>query len=437
MSAEEVSIWIEEPNPRARYAAEQLFERMLGWKVRWADTPGALQAATDPCLAYSREPVHGAFHLKPCGWLVPGADCTANPDVEWRDALPQLFPMPETAMGFDPLAASFFLLARVEEYNSLPCEAHGRVLTSALHADQHRYLHLPVVDEWAILLAKRWRAVDPRVPEPKRAYAHVVTVDLDNGFKYKGRPLWRTLGSWARDLFGRNGQDVLERARVLFRNGPDPFELDREVLDAFEASAKRRIAFILAAERGEWDHAVPVEHPGYTAYLRSLTEHLEIGIHPSYRTSVSAHLTANERDRLRDAVSMPILLSRQHFLRFATPGTFRTAIESGFTEEHSMGCHDRLGFRAGTCTPYAWYDLEHERATALIIHPFAVMDNTLREKLKLDPDAAVEAARAIIDSVKRVRGTFTGLWHESFLSSSASNRAWRLAILRIIREAAP
>jgi len=102
-----------------------------------------------------------------------------------------------------------------------------------------------------------------------------------------------------------------------------------------------------------------------------------------------------------------------------------------------MGCHDRLGFRAGTCTPYAWYDLERERATALIIHPFAVMDNTLREKLKLDPDAAVEAARAIIDSVKRVRGTFTGLWHESFLSSSASNRAWRLAILRIIREAAP
>jgi hypothetical protein len=199
--------------------------------------------------------------------------------------------------------------------------------------------------------------------------------------------------------------------------------LDRELLDAFDASAQRRIAFVLAADRGEWDHAVPVEHPAYATYLKMLAQRMDIGIHPSYMSSQAEYLTAGERDRLRAAVNSRITLSRQHFLRFSMPKTFRDALTLGFTEEHSMGCHDRLGFRAGTCTPYAWYDLEREQATDLIIHPFAVMDNTLREKLKLDPEEAVKASRSIIESVKRVRGTFTGLWHESFLSSSQTNSA--------------
>lgn len=437
MSAEEVYIWIEDPNPRARYAAAQLFERLLGWTVRWADSRDALQPATGPCLTYSRAEVPGAFHLMPCGWLVPVADRSLNPEVHWHDARPLLFPMHESAMGFDPLAACFFLLARVEEYNALPRDAHGRPLTNALHADKHGYLHLPVVDEWALMIARRWKAMDPRVPQPDRAYTQVVTVDLDNGFKYKGRPLWRTLGSWARDIARGNWQDAQERARVLFSNAPDPFEFENEVFEAFESSSLRRIAFILAADRGEWDHAVPVEDPDYATYLKSLAARMEIGIHPSYRTSESIRLTATERDRLQDALRIPIRCSRQHFLRLATPATFRSAIELGFTEEHSMGCHDRLGFRAGTCTPYAWYDLEREEATALIIHPFAVMDNTLREKLKLAPEQAIEACAPIIEAVRRVRGTFTGLWHESFLSSSPPHRAWRQALFRIIREAAP
>jgi hypothetical protein len=102
-----------------------------------------------------------------------------------------------------------------------------------------------------------------------------------------------------------------------------------------------------------------------------------------------------------------------------------------------MGCHDRLGFRAGTCSPYRWYDLDREQATDLVIHPFAVMDNTLRNKLRLTPDEAVRAACAIVDSVKIVGGTFSGLWHESFLASRGPNRPWREAILRILRHAAP
>jgi hypothetical protein len=325
----------------------------------------------------------------------------------------------------------------VEEWNALPHDEHGRPLTNALHAAEHGYLHRPVVDEWALLLADRWRAFDPRLPAPERTYAQVSTIDLDNGFKYHGREPWRSAGGWMRDLVRGDSQAVCERIAVLRGARPDPFVLDDEVLQAIEASSARSIAFVLAADRGPLDHAVPVEHPRYSAYLRALAERIEIGLHPSYRSSTSDGLTGREQARLSAAAGQTIRSSRQHFLRFATPGTFRTAIALGFSEEHSMGCHDRLGFRAGTCTPFAWYDLEREQSSELLIHPFAVMDNTLSEKLRLSPDDAVREASRIVESVKRVRGTFTGLWHESFLAPTGDRAGWRDAILRIIRNAAP
>lgn len=148
-------------------------------------------------------------------------------------------------------------------------------------------------------------------------------------------------------------------------------------------------------------------------------------------------MTQRECSRLSAILAREVRLGRQHFLRYTMPSTFRTAIQAGLTEEHSMGLHDRLGFRAGTCTPYDWFDLERDATTGLIIHPFAVMDNTLRNKLRLEPEQAVAEARVIVESVKRVNGTFTGLWHESFLARTGDHAAWRAAILAIIRDAAP
>ncbi|MBK6342368.1 MAG: polysaccharide deacetylase family protein [Flavobacteriales bacterium] len=434
---QEVDIWIESPSTRARYAVEQVIARLLGITIRWVPNPADLHPEVQPCLAYSENPVRGAFNLRPSGALIDGIKALTNPSISQLGDLPILFPVDGADLPFDPFAAAFFHLARVEEWHALPHDEHGRPLTGALHAAKHGYLHRPVVDEWAIQLAERWRAFDPRVPEPQRSYRQEATIDLDNGFKYLGREPWRSAGAWLRDLSHGCWHDAAERIAVLRGTKPDPFVLDAELLHAIEASSTRLIAFVLAADRGPLDHAVPVEHPRYAAYLQSLAARIEIGLHPSYRSSLSEGLTAHEQARLSTAVGKPIRSSRQHFLRFTTPGTFRTAIALGFQEEHSMGCHDRLGFRAGTCTPYPWYDLEHEQSTELMIHPFAVMDNTLSEKLRLSPDEAVREASLIIETVKRVRGTFTGLWHESFLAPTGERAIWRDAILRIIRNAAP
>lgn len=407
---------------------------MLGWEVVIHTSVEALRAIEGSKLTYGTRALPGVFHVHPSGWLSNTGVQRYEPTCKWLNDLPVLFPREEGDMRFDVFSAAFFLLSRYEEWVGVPQDMHGRPLTAELHAVRYNYDHRPIVDEWALHLFDAWRAIDPALPAPVRSYRQVITVDLDNGFKYKGRSLWRTLGSCVRDVIhGRMGE-VVERYRVLSGRVADPFVIDERVKHAFLNASEDIRFFVLAAARSRWDHAVDVDDPDYARELRAMGEWARIGLHPSYYSSERTDLIAQERLRLEQVVGKPITATRQHFLKLDVRSTFRQLEDIGIREEHSFGLHDRVGFRAGTCTPYVWYDLHEERSTRLIVHPFVVMDNTLRHKLQLAPADAVEHVKPFINAIKQVNGTFTGLWHESFLSAEPNN-PWREAILEIIEAA--
>ncbi len=416
------------------HAVQQVLGTMLGWGVSVVPTPEALMAVEGPKLTYGARTVPGAFHVHSSEWLSRTGIRPFDPTCARVDELPVLFPVEDGSLRFDVFAAAFFLLARYEEWVGVTQDRHGRPLTTALHAVKHEYHHRPIVDEWALRLSEAWRRMDPSLPAPVRRYRQVITVDLDNGFKYKGRPLWRTSGSWARDLVHGRMAEVAQRYRVLRGLVADPFVIDERVKHAFLLASDDVRFFVLAASRSRWDHAVDVDHPEYARVLRAMGEWARIGLHPSYFSSERNGLAAEERSRLERVMGKPVTSSRQHFLKLDVRSTFRQLEHIGIREEHSFGLHDRAGFRAGTCTPYAWYDLQEERTTPLMVHPFVVMDNTLCHKLKLAPADAVEHVRPFINAIKQVNGTFTGLWHESFLSAEPNN-PWRGAILAIIEAA--
>lgn len=429
-----VNVHIEQASPRAWHAVEQVLGSLLGWQVVRVPSADELERSSGPKLIYGTREVAGAMRILPCGWLSETGIREIDPTVSEIDDMTVLFPVKEGTVGFDPFAAAFFSLTRYEEWVGIPKDQHDRPLTASLHASRHGYLHRPVVDEWALHLAAGWRELDPKVPIPQRHYRQVITVDLDNGLKYLGRPLWRSFGSLVRDVIKGERAEIAERVRVLQGKAQDPFVIDDELLARFDDAADRIIFFVLSAPRGEWDHAVPVDHPAYAPVISALAKRAEVGLHPSYFSSDMPGTTSAERDRLQAIIGNDVTKTRQHFLKLRVPETFRELERIGIMEEHSLGVHDRLGFRCGTCTPYRWYDLVQERSTSLMIHPFTVMDNTLRDKLGLDPRAALNEVRPLIDAVKRVNGTFTGLWHESFLAATGAHAPWRQAILEIIHE---
>ena len=77
--------------------------------------------------------------------------------------------------------------------------------------------------------------------------------------------------------------------------------------------------------------------------------------------------------------------------------------------DYSMGYADQYGFRAGTCTPFYFYDLKSESKTSLKIHPFAYMEGVLKDYYAMDTKEATNSINQLKEAVQKVNGVFTYL----------------------------
>ena len=89
-----------------------------------------------------------------------------------------------------------------------------------------------------------------------------------------------------------------------------------------------------------------------------------------------------------------------------------------------MGFASIPGFRAGTCNPYFFYDLDLENETDLMIHPFAIMDVTLNDYMNLSPQDSLTLIKDIVDEVKNVNGNFISIWHNESLNFQDRWAGW-------------
>ena len=132
--------------------------------------------------------------------------------------------------------------------------------------------------------------------------------------------------------------------------------------------------------------------------------------------------------------SKQIRKSRQHFLKLHLPTTYRRLLEQNITADYSMGYAGAVGFRAGTSRPFYWYDLEKERSTNLCIHPFQVMDVTLKEYLLLSPEQAKIKISELVQAIQATDGVFCSLWHNSSFSFIENWEGWAAVYEHLLEE---
>ena len=105
------------------------------------------------------------------------------------------------------------------------------------------------------------------------------------------------------------------------------------------------------------------------------------------------------------------------------PKTYRNAVELEIPREYTMGYVNEIGFRAGTCTPFLFYDLDYEVQTPLQIHPFHCMDFALlKYQSQLDKKEKLEQ---LIKTIKKVNGTFTPVFHNYAFSEDDTWKGFR------------
>lgn len=354
---------------------------------------------------------------------------------DWADTKAFFATHPKYILPFDPFAAAFYLVSRYEEYLPFRHDKHDRFESTESLAFQKNFLHKPLVNIYALKIRSILTDQFPNLPYRQSTYRYINTVDIDNAWAFKEKGILRTAGALMRSAFKFKFNEVTERVSVLLEQRKDPYDTYDYLFELQKKYDLRSIYFFLVGDYAENDKNVSISNRNFQSLMKTIADYCEVGIHPSYASGSSTQKVKLEQSRLRKILHKEITKSRQHFLRLTIPYTYRQLIECDITDDYTMGFSGEIGFRAGICSPFYFYDLETESITKLRIHPFQVMDATLKYYMKVQPAEVMSYVGPIIKEVKAVNGTFVTLWHNESLSERHPWDGWRAVYEDIIKAA--
>lgn len=333
---------------------------------------------------------------------------------------------------FDIFSAAFYLLSRYEEYLPHELDEYGRYSHTSSLAYKEAFLKLPLINEWMQLLQVQLQErcsnskfkIHPANGGTK--FSFVPTYDIDEAFSYSHKPLWKNIGGFFRDFLLGKLEAVVERGNVYSGRKPDPYDTFDWIESLHDRYQLKPIYFFLTIiKRGQYDKNLPADSHALQTIYRRLSEKHICGLHPSWQSGTEEWLLAKEIEKLQDIIHQPIEISRNHYLRFTVPHTYRRLIAAGIKDDYSMAYGNVNGFRASYALPFHWYDLEKETATALVIHPFCFMEATSFFNQAYSVEQAAEEIQHYFDTVKKVNGEFITLFHNHFLTEQPQWIQWR------------
>ena len=422
---------------RLTYILDLVFNGILGIDYKLTHNADEFSFFTGAKINYSEAPIGSELFIFATKLLFQKGIKNQEISVfDWADTKAFFATHPRYALPFDPFAAIFYMVTRYEEYLPHKGDLHQRFDAQESLAFRKGFLHQPVVDLYAAKLRALVQEYYPGTVFPKRSYTYISTIDIDNAWAYKEKGIIRNGGALFRSLFRFEFSKVFERLAVLVEKKKDPYDtydLLNEIQQEFGLSC---IYFFLLGDYGVNDKNVSVTRRNFQALIKSIADYNEVGIHPSYASNTHPNRLRMELYRLQKVVRRDISRSRQHFLKLEFPGTYRNLIECDITDDYTMGFASEPGFRAGTCTPYFFYDLDREAATTLRVHPFMAMDATFRYYKKIRPEEVLGYVQPLIRAVKSVDGTFISLWHNESISNHPPWDGWRQVYREVAKAAA-
>lgn len=410
--------------PRVTYTIKHVFTQMLKVEVVLTSKVQDFISHTGPKLTYCKQPLQNEFHIKSHDLLFQqGFDDVEINVADW-EGVPCFFATAEKSiLPFDIFAASFYMLSRYEEYLPHVKDEHDRFPSSESLAVKHNFIDIPVVDIW---IARFKQALLRRFPDadfPKRKSEVLSVIDVASAFTFKKKGIVRSIGGSIDDLLNFRFLRVLERFKVLFNLTPDPSDNFDKLIWFKSRYHLETIFFFMVGDYGAFDKNISITNKSFKELIKSVGDYAVVSLMASYESYQKINILRVEKKRLVETINRPVKRVRLRFSRIDLPGSYKDIVDAEFTDDYTMGYPDRLGFRAGTCTPFKFYDLSMEMKTVLRINPICVQDLALKA---FESDAtAEEAFYSLYKRVKEVNGVFIAVFSNESMGNYGNEKGFR------------
>ena len=320
----------------------------------------------------------------------------------------------------DILSMTFLMLSRYEEHIATKKDQHGRFEYKESIACNYGFNHIPVVDEYALLLKQELQTWIPEMVFGNVLPSIIPSHDIDEIYRYQS--FYKSCRTLVGDLVRYKSlplfiNSLISYIKTLGSKVNDPYlNSIGKLIKTSEKFGVYSIFYFMAAKASKFnDGYLPIDK-NLTRYYDKITEsNMFIGLHGGYETYNDKLVYGTEKAALEQAIHTKVNKNRQHFLRFDVNCTYKILEDSGITYDSSLCYAEAEGFRAGTSHPFNPYNFETNQTYKLVEHPLIVMDVTLTSYKNYTDSEALHSMKMLYDRVKAVGGEFHILWHNTYV----------------------
>ncbi len=419
-------VYTQKITPRITYIFKHICTRILGVEVRFTSVIEELISFEGAKLSYGKQPLGNELFIQSYGLLTQqGFESEHLVVKDWQDTKCFFAVSDKSSLPFDIFSAGFYLLSRYEEYLPHVKDAMGRFPAIESIGYKSGFLHQPVVDIWAYKFKVLLKQTFPELMFPVKTPTVHSVVEASQPYAYKQRGVLRTLVGYAKDLLKFKFKRMVNRTAVLFGVRYDPFDTFEWLIQTTRKSNNMLTVFFMLGESLVFEESLNTRRQKFKLLVKYVADYKQVGLVFSFDALSDYDQLKKEKKRLEEITNRDLhnSLNAQYLVNL--PDTYRYLVELEVAKDFTMIYEDTPGFRAGTCTPFLFYDLDYEIKTPLIVHPITMTTSAFKNKYASDITKTVEN---LWTAVQTVNGTFSIAFTNKNFTPVPSNEIWRSLI---------
>ena len=404
-------IYIQKPTPRISYTFRQIFTEILGMEFKFTSKIEDFIAHDGMKFSYGKESRGNELFVKSASLLWDQGIENQKIKVEsWGDS-PCFFKTSETSdLPFDIFAASFYLLSRYEEYLPHNNDRFNRYPAAESLAFKNDFLKKPVVDIWAFKFKRELQKRFSGEGKPVRKVINKNVLAVGEVYKYKKKGSIRTVGASLRDFFQFNITGLIERIRVLLFLKKDPYDVYEQLISFAKREKISWLFMFQLSNYSIYSKNISYNKTNYHALIKSMGDYGDLGLLAGLEAIQNFDTLKTEKKRWESIVNRPLKMILNNKYDLHLPEVYNNFDKLEIERDFSMGFVDEIGFRAGTGTPFLFYDIQLERILPLVMETPVFNSRLMKEHSYFKVKTNLEEVR---EEIEAIGGTITLIFQNS------------------------
>lgn len=412
--------------PRIEYSFKHICKRILGLEIQFTSDTEEFIKYQGVKISYDKKPLHDELFFQAAGFLDQQGIETVEIIVKpWEETVGFFSVSQQSRLPFDIFSASFYMLSRYEEYLPHVKDEKGRFTARESLAYNEGFLMQPVVDIWAYKFRKVLSAHFPDlILEIKPQQMSVTSlIEASEPFIYAQKGIFRTIIGSVADLLSGNFRKLFMRAKVILRIKRDPGDTFKWIVNTTKHSNFKSIVFFMLGEATAINKSMNFHRKKLKLLIKYTNDYTETGLIFSFKSLTNPELLKKEKNHLESITHRAVESSINAELLVNLPEIYRQLIELEVKNDYTMVFSDMPGFRAGTCTPFLFYDLDYEIKTPLMLQPVAA--HTQMFSAAKYSNSKERTINELLKVVNSVNGHFIMIFSNNDFSATPQNQVWR------------